>query len=54
MQVSGLTGMTEVAGAYQAGYALKSDGTVWAWGAGAAGQLGNGTHNRRSRRRRCR
>ena len=24
-------------------YALLSDGTVWAWGLGAAGQLGNGT-----------
>ena len=24
------------------GYAVKSDGTVWAWGQGGAGQLGNG------------
>ena len=27
--------------------ALKSDGTVWAWGWNALGQLGTGKHERR-------
>ncbi|HET9655924.1 MAG TPA: putative Ig domain-containing protein [Kineosporiaceae bacterium] len=43
VQVDGLTGIVSVAPAAQGGYALKSDGTVWAWGGGASGQLGNGT-----------
>jgi alpha-tubulin suppressor-like RCC1 family protein len=42
--ISGLTGrVTQVsAGAYHV-LALKSDGTVWAWGSNSNGQLGNGT-----------
>ncbi len=42
VQVSGLTDMTGVAGEFGNGYALRSDGTVWAWGDGSYGQLGNG------------
>ncbi|MFB9238252.1 RHS repeat-associated core domain-containing protein [Plantactinospora siamensis] len=43
VQVSGLTGVTAIAAQSSGGYALKSDGTVWAWGYNASGQLGNGT-----------
>ncbi|HEY4023873.1 MAG TPA: hypothetical protein VGM75_34675 [Pseudonocardiaceae bacterium] len=43
-QVPGLTGMSLAAPNFQTGYAVrKSDGTVWAWGNGTWGQLGNGT-----------
>ena len=42
VQVSGLTGVTAIAvGAYHS-LALKSDGTVRAWGYNEYGQLGNG------------
>lgn len=37
-----LTGVTAIAAATNTGYALKSDGTVWAWGGGTRGELGNG------------
>ena len=43
VQVSGLTGVTAIAGGAMYSLALKSDGTVWAWGANNYGQLGNGT-----------
>jgi alpha-tubulin suppressor-like RCC1 family protein len=45
VQVSGLTGVTRIAAGGQFGLALRSDGTVWAWGRNGAGQLGNGTTN---------
>ncbi len=46
MQVSGLTGVTAVAAGFDVGYALRRDGTVWAWGYGFNGALGNnGTVN---------
>ena len=38
-----LTGMVAVAGAVYHSLALRSDGTVWAWGNNAYGELGNGT-----------
>ena len=38
-----LTGMVAIAGAVYHSLALRSDGTVWAWGNNAYGELGNGT-----------
>ena len=43
VQVAGLTGVTQIAAGFQYSLALRSDGTVWAWGLGDLGQLGNGT-----------
>jgi alpha-tubulin suppressor-like RCC1 family protein len=42
VQVSGLTAVTAIAGGGDHSLALKSDGTVWAWGNGGWGQLGDG------------
>lgn len=42
-QVSVLTGVMGIASGYWHSFALKSDGTVWAWGLGDVGQLGDGT-----------
>ena len=38
-----LTGITAIAAGYKNNLALKSDGTVWAWGSNYFGQLGDGT-----------
>jgi alpha-tubulin suppressor-like RCC1 family protein len=43
VQVTGLTSITKIAGGRDSGYALRSDGTVWAWGSGSHGQLGTGS-----------
>jgi alpha-tubulin suppressor-like RCC1 family protein len=43
VQVSGLTGVTQIADGNGFGLALRSDGTVWAWGSNFYGQLGDGT-----------
>ena len=43
MQVSGLTNVTAIAAGFDFSVALKSDGTVWAWGDNVSGQLGDGT-----------
>jgi YVTN family beta-propeller protein len=44
VQVTGLSGVfTAVAAGYTHSLALRSDGTVWAWGANNLGQLGDGT-----------
>src|SRR5438094_920751 len=48
VQVSGLSGAVAVAGgglspSVSHSLAVKSDGTVWAWGSNLTGQLGNGT-----------
>jgi alpha-tubulin suppressor-like RCC1 family protein len=38
-----LANITQVSAGGQHALALRSDGTVWAWGSNASGQLGNGT-----------
>ena len=43
MEVNGLTGITAIAGGGSQSFALKDDGTVWAWGWNPNGELGNGT-----------
>ena len=40
-EVSGLSGVIQIAANGDNTYALKSDGTVWAWGDDSYGQLGN-------------
>jgi uncharacterized repeat protein (TIGR01451 family) len=47
LQVSGLSGATAVSAGYNFTLALKSDGTVWAWGENN-GSLGDGTGERRA------
>jgi hypothetical protein len=42
VQVSGLSNVAAVAAGYAYSVALRSDGTVWAWGYNADGELGNG------------
>lgn len=37
-----LTSVVEVAGGWYHALAVRSDGTVWTWGMGTSGQLGNG------------
>jgi alpha-tubulin suppressor-like RCC1 family protein len=46
--VSGLDHVVAVAAGLDHSLALKSDGTVWAWGDNATGQLGDGTNTRRT------
>ena len=43
VQVIGLSGVTEIAAGGHHSLALKSDGTVWAWGNNLSGQLGIGS-----------
>lgn len=43
VQVSGLAGITAIAGNGFTRWALKSDGTEWAWGSNLDSQLGNGS-----------
>jgi alpha-tubulin suppressor-like RCC1 family protein len=43
VQVSGLSGVSAIAAGGSHSLALKTDGTVWAWGYNAEGELGNGT-----------
>ena len=49
VQVPGLTGVVvAVAAGYAHSIAVKSDGSVWAWGSNDSGQLGDGTRTNRS------
>jgi alpha-tubulin suppressor-like RCC1 family protein len=41
-------GVVAIAASTSNSYALKSDGTVWAWGANDSGQIGDGTFTARS------
>jgi alpha-tubulin suppressor-like RCC1 family protein len=43
VRVTRLTGVKKISAGGEFSLALRSDGTVWAWGANQLGQLGNGT-----------
>jgi alpha-tubulin suppressor-like RCC1 family protein len=43
VEETGLTGVTKISAGGGFSLALRSDGTVWAWGFGLDGELGNGT-----------
>lgn len=47
MQVSNLTNVIAIAAGGYHSLALKSDGTVWAWGRNSNGQLGDGSTSKR-------
>ena len=49
--VYGLTagsGVIQIAAGYSSGLVLKADGSVWAWGNGTSGELGDGSMDKRS------
>jgi alpha-tubulin suppressor-like RCC1 family protein len=46
--VTGLASITALAAGSEYSLALRSDGTIWAWGANYLGQLGDGTTTTRS------
>jgi alpha-tubulin suppressor-like RCC1 family protein len=43
VRVRGLAGVTKISAGTGFALALRSDGTVWAWGVNSSGELGNGT-----------
>ncbi|GAA4591704.1 hypothetical protein GCM10023194_51660 [Planotetraspora phitsanulokensis] len=48
VKVAGLTGVTQISAGYYHSLAVRSDGTVWAWGDNHSGQLGDGTETERA------
>ena len=46
--MTGLVGAIGVGAGSRHSLALKSDGTVWAWGANGLGQLGDGSRHQRN------
>ncbi|NOK38261.1 kelch-like protein [Corallococcus exercitus] len=46
-RVPGLTGVTAIAAGWVHAFALKQDGTFWAWGENSYGQLGDGSNTNR-------
>lgn len=49
VQVADLDNVKQISAGSFNGYALKNDGTVWAWGLNTSGQLGNGGKGAESR-----
>jgi alpha-tubulin suppressor-like RCC1 family protein len=47
VRVSGLEHVVAISAGSYSGYALLRDGTVWAWGRGVDGELGNGSGSNR-------
>lgn len=45
VQVSNLTGIVSISSGWGQALALKNDGTVWSWGNGIYGELGNNSHS---------
>jgi alpha-tubulin suppressor-like RCC1 family protein len=45
--VPGLSDVIEIAAGYDTSYALRRDGTLWAWGQNFYGTVGDGTQERR-------
>ena len=41
-KIEGLDSVKQVAGGVTSGFALRSDGTVWAWGSSSSGEFGDG------------
>jgi hypothetical protein len=48
VQAIGLSGVQDIDGGADHSLALKSDGTVWAWGYNGVGELGDGTTTNRT------
>jgi alpha-tubulin suppressor-like RCC1 family protein len=46
--VPGLTGITQIAAGNSSSFAVRADGTLFAWGSNSSGQLGDGTTASRS------
>jgi alpha-tubulin suppressor-like RCC1 family protein len=48
VQVPGLTDVVAITAGREHSFAIKSDGTLWAWGSNVYGQLGDGTKTNRT------